>query len=1175
MKSLLQGLFSRRTFGVLGLIALSLLVWFLGPLIAFGDARPFEAVWVRVLIIVLVWAVWGGLVAWRAMKRRRTNAVLLKGLSAGPSASDKEAQLLAQRFDQAVARLKASRGRSWAGGGQQLYELPWYMFIGAPGSGKTTALLNAGLQFLLGDGKGGKDEASAKVKGVGGTRNCEWWFTQDAVLIDTAGRYATQDSDQDVDASAWDNFLALLKKTRPRQPINGVLLTVNVQDLLQQGPAERAEHAARLRARLGELHTKLGLRPPVYVLVTKADLIGGFNESFEALNKEEREQVWGFTLPPEADGSEGSDLMSAFPAQMQALQQRLVQQLVDRLEGERDVLRRGAIFAFPQELAAFTPLLGDFLRQVFAGGGTLEAAARVRGLYFTSGTQEGSPIDRVMGSLGRSFGIDARAAAIAPGRGKSFFLHRLLKNVVFAERGLGTLDLKAERRRHALRITAMAAMGVLATAVIVGWAVSRARNLDHAAQVAAKLPEVKQAVATLPPPTTADVSPLPLPLATLRDAARTEGVNLDDPPLLNGLGLYQGDKLDAGAQIAYHRLLGKTLAPRVARRLEEQLRSAGRDNLEQAYESLKAYLMLHEPANFDAASLQTWVAADWDASYPRMAPDQRAELDRHLAALLAQGAPRAVAARDDNLVAGVREMLVAFPLEYRVLSRIKRQWRPGTLPDFTAAGAAGPNAAQVFRRASGEPLTQGISGLFTRDGYRRHLLPAIEQTAPQLAREESWVLGLAADPARLRAAQPGGAVHDRIRRLYFEDYIKTWDAYLAEVRLVPLADPDQALAVSRLLAAVDSPMTAFLRAAAEQTTLVQPATAPGALDRLADRARADAARLAGGAPAGGSGEPLERMVDDHFAGLHRLFAGDTPAIAETRKLFEELFTQLAAADAARKSGAPPPAGGGGDRVKIAAAQQPPAVRALVEQMADATTAVTRGVEIRGLAADLKPITDFCHRAITNRYPFASASRADVLPEDFGQLFGQGGLIDSFFQQRLAPLVDTTRPTWAYRPLTDGTRPVTPAALADFQRAQRIREVFFRAGGQVPAMRLELRLSEIEPSLRELRLDIDGQVQTLTTGGPSVAVSWPAQRVATVIRLSTALGDRGPLVMTEGPWALFRLFDRFEVEPSGVPERFSVVMNLDGRRARVDVIAASVFNPFQMREIRQFRCPAAL
>ncbi|MFO1294435.1 MAG: type VI secretion system membrane subunit TssM [Rubrivivax sp.] len=1170
MNKVLRILLSPLLLGTLGLLVLSALVWWVGPLVAIGASVPLAGVGVRVVLLALLWLAWLGRIGWQAWQRRRANALLVQGLAAGPTAAGKEAALLTARFDEATKRLKAARGRSWGGGTQYLYDLPWYMFVGAPGSGKTTALVNAGLQFLLTEGEGGK----SSVQGVGGTRNCEWWFTRDAVLIDTAGRYATQDSDHDVDAAAWDRFLALLRKTRPRQPINGVLLTVNVQDLLQRGAPERAEHAAQLRARLQELHVKLGVRAPVYVLVTKADLIGGFNESFEALAKDEREQVWGFTFADDAAGT--AEPLAGFEALYGQLQQRLVEQLVERLEGERDVLRRAAIFAFPQEFAALQGLLGEFLRAVFAGGAGLEVVPRLRGVYFTSGTQEGSPIDRVMGALGRSFGIDARSAAVQPGRGKSFFLHRLLAEVVFAERGLGALNRAAERRRRTLRLAAAGTLAVLALALVVGWAISRSRNLDHAAQVAAALPAIKEGIAALPPPSSADVAPLALPLARLRDAAQVAGLDLAHPPLLNGLGLYQGDKLDAGARIAYQRVLRKTLMPRVASRLEERLRAASKDNLENAYEALKAYVMLYDPAHFDAEALRAWIGADWDANYARLAPEQRAALDAHLDALLALGAPRANAARDDALVASVRDMLAAYPLEYRVWSRIKRQYRPGTVPDFSVAGAAGPNAAQVFERASGEPLTKGISGLFTREGHRRVLLPAVRSTAPLLAAEEGWVLGSRTDPARLRDAALGSALADKVRRRYYEDYIKVWDAYLADLRLVRLSDPERALAVSRLLAAVDSPLAAWIRAVAAETQLVQAPTGAGALSKAAEQAKAEAARLAGAAPADASGGgPLEKMVDDHFAAYQRMVAGDPPPLAETLKLFGALNAQLMAVDAARKSKSPPPPGGAVEQVKVAAAQQPDAVRGMLDKLADATLNQGRGAELQGLSAELKPITDFCNRAVTGRYPFAAGSRADVLPDDFGQLFGPGGMLDDFFQRRLASLVDVSTPSWSYRPLADGSRPVAPAALAEFQRAQRIKEVFFRAGGKQPALRIELRLVELEPSLKELDLDIDGQVSRLTTGGPSITVNWPSARVASVIRLSTGLGQAGPLLLFEGPWALFRLFDRFEVQPGSVPERFGVVMNLDGKRARLEVIAASVYNPFQLREIKQFRCPAAL
>ena len=1172
MKRFLQWLLSPAVIGSLAMLALSALIWWLGPLISIGPSTPLGPVWVRLIVLLLLWVGWLGRLGLQAWKRRKTNAALLAGLGAGPSATDKEAQLLAQRFAEAGQRLKATAGRSWWSGEQYLYELPWYVFVGAPGSGKTTALLNAGLQFLLGDAAKGAQPGA--VKGVGGTRNCDWWFTQDAVLIDTAGRYATQDSDRDVDASAWDNFLALLKKTRPRQPINGVLLTVNIQDLLQQGPTERQQHAAKLRARLQELQTKLGVRAPVYVLVTKADLIGGFNETFEALSKEERDQVWGFTF--ERGDSLQGDPLRDFEAQYQQLQQRLVEQLLGRLETERDVLKRNAMFAFPQEFAALQGLLGEFLRAVVSSGGALEATPQLRGVYFTSGTQEGSPIDRVMGALGRSFGIDPRAAAAPAGRGKSFFLHRLLREVVFAERGLGGVSQTAVRRRTLLRSGAFALIGLCSLLLLSGWWISRSRNLDYAAQVVERLPALRSALDALPPPNTADVAALPGFLTQLQGAAKSESFELTAPPLLNGLGLYQGDKLDAAAQLAYDRLLEKVLMPRVARRLEERLRAVSKDNLENAYEALKTYLMLYLPEQFDAPTLRAWVAIDWDQNYARLASEQRQALDAHLDALLALGPLRPALARDEVLVASVRDLLVAYPLEYRVYSRIKRQYRAGEIPEFSAAAAGGPNAAQVFTRNSGEPLTRGVSGLYTKQGYEKLIKPAVQKTTLRLAQEEPWVLGTKTDAARLQDLAVGTQLTDKVRRLYFEDYIKTWDKFLADVRLIKLAGLERSIAVARTLSAVDSPLAAYLRGVTAETRLVPPAGALGALDKLATQAKSEAASLAGAAPADASGGgPLERMVDDHFATIHRQVSGQPAPIDDTLKLFNELYIQLSAVDAAQKSKSPAPAGGAAERVKAAAGQQPEPIRAMLEQLADAGAKQSRGAEIQGLSAELKPIAEFCNQAITGRYPFASGARADVLPEDFGQLFGGGGLMDDFFQRRLLNLVDTSAASWTYKPLTDGSKPVGAAALAEFQRASRIREVFFRSGGKQPAIKIELRVTEMDPGLKELLLDVDGQVQKLTAGGQSIAISWPSPRVATQIKLgSAAVGAASPLLF-EGSWALFRLFDRFGVEPSAVPEKFSLPVLLDGKKARIEVIAASVFNPFQLKEIKQFRCPAAL
>ena len=311
-----------------------------------------------------------------------------------PQASEQteEAQALRTRLTAALDLLKKSlRSRGY------LYEQPWYAIIGPPGAGKTTALLNAGLRFPLAEQMG-----QGAVAGVGGTRLCDWWFTEDAVLIDTAGRYTTQDSNAAVDRAGWDAFLDLLKETRPRQPLNGLLVAFPLSDLAQASAAERKAHAAAIRTRIKELQTRFGIRMPIYVLFTKADLIAGFTEFFDDLDREKRAQVWGttFDLARDHDGP-----VASFAGELRALVERLNARLFDRMQAERNAERRALIAMFPGQFASLEPVLMEFLQTAF-GSHRDEPAPMLRGVYFTSGTQEGTPIDRLTGTLARALGVD-------------------------------------------------------------------------------------------------------------------------------------------------------------------------------------------------------------------------------------------------------------------------------------------------------------------------------------------------------------------------------------------------------------------------------------------------------------------------------------------------------------------------------------------------------------------------------------------------------------------------------------------------------------------------------------------------------------------------------------------------------------------------------------------------
>src|SRR5579859_1209546 len=244
--------------------------------------------WLKILLTVVAVLIVVGWYVFRrvraVMKAKALERELLKqaeqqALNARP---DRRAEILELQvqMQRGLQALKQSRLGS-ADGGSALYSLPWYMIIGPPGAGKTTALKHSGLVFPALDPRTG-----GGIRGVGGTRNCDWWFTNEAILLDTAGRYTTEDADHD----EWVAFLEALNKYRVEKPLNGALVAVSVPDLLEANDDAIATMAQRIRAQIDEMQETLKMTMPVYVVFTKVDLIAGFVEYFSDLKKSERGQ---------------------------------------------------------------------------------------------------------------------------------------------------------------------------------------------------------------------------------------------------------------------------------------------------------------------------------------------------------------------------------------------------------------------------------------------------------------------------------------------------------------------------------------------------------------------------------------------------------------------------------------------------------------------------------------------------------------------------------------------------------------------------------------------------------------------------------------------------------------------------------------------------------------------
>jgi type VI secretion system protein ImpL len=1170
---------------LLGTLALALLIWFTGDLISIGGRTPLASPSARVSTIAGLFGVWGLWQIGSALRARLRNRRLVERLGAtdaaeadpAKAASSEELDVLNERFQDALQLLKNSESRSRLGG-RWIYQLPWYLIIGPPGCGKTTALSNSGLRFPLADQVG-----KAAVQGVGGTRNCDWWFAEDAVLLDTAGRYTTQDSYQQVDSAAWQGFLGMLKKHRPRRPINGVLVSVSIADLLQQSPTERSAHAQAIKKRLQELYTTFKIRFPVYVVFMKSDLVAGFTEYFADLGKEGREQVWGTTLAFDAEGT-GTAPVETLSAELKALTARLTQRRLTRLQQERDPRKRGLMFAFPEQFAALEQPVDEFVRDVFTPS-RYEVRPLLRGVYFTSGTQTGTPIDRVLAGIASSLGLARQGQAAFEGTGRGYFLARLFRDLVFPESGLAGLNPRLERRRRWLRSGAYAGAIALTLLAAAAWTTSYSRNRAYTEEVDHALVEIDAQIDALHPSERDPVSLLPL-----LDAARQIPGGYGDrdrrPPLLSGLGLYQGNKLGPEAERAYRRILREALLPPVMLRLEDQIREAGGDQ-DFLYDALRVYLMLDSPSQYDAETVQYWVGRDWDRSLPRVTTtEQREALKDHLQALLEQRPAPLPLELDGALVAQAREILNRAPLAERLYERLRRDGLGPGYQDFSVADAGGDYAKLVFERRSGRPFSDGVPALYTYEGYHRGFTDQIQRLVAATA-EESWILG------------PGGGLEsgseqsrriiEDVRLLYMRDYVSAWDDQLRDIDIVAPRDLHHAAEIARVLADKEaSPLRRLLVAAARQTELDRPPEtgqqAPGA-----DEEQPAAGFLARVDRYFGGEQPADLQAQDapeayvtrRFAWLHDLVTAAEGRAAPVDKALDalaQMHLQLKSVGTAASTGRGVLAAGESAEIaqlKQVAGELPDPVSQVLATLAQDSADIVSG----GMRAQLNRIwtaevLPFCREAIHDRYPFERGSSRETTLHDFGRLLGPDGLMDAFFKENLSQLADTSGARWRWIGTGIG---ISDDVLAQFQRATVIREAFFLGGGKLPAVEFELEPVSLDVRVRQFILDLGGQIIDYRQGPPTpYRLQWPSPQAPGRVRMVFVDNQEArPTVTHNGPWAWFRLLDSANMRSTRQPELFKVGFSLAGYSAQFDLRAVSVRNPFKLDELRGFRCPDRL
>lgn len=567
-------------------------------------------------VIVLVLVVIG--VAGRRREKQLKRELARPGSGAGP---------VREEFARAVEALRGSTFRGERGS-HALDEVPWYVLLGPPGAGKSTLLRQCGLRFPY------AESASSGARARG---HSQWWMSNEAVIVETAGLYATVENVR----KEWLAFLATLRKIRPRRPINGIVCTVAVTDLAGAHPDRVLAYARELRARFDELTKTLETVPPLYLVFTKCDLVPGFMELFADFGEVERRQLWGFTVPLSDSRAPHRVFGEWFVELCPSLERHMLVRLAH--EGRRPAAV--GIFAFPQHFDALYRPLTAFVESLLAKGTSAEPP-RLRGAYFGSAE-------------------------------RGYFLGDLFEHVVLQDRYIAR-DTRARRIREAcVRFGAGGLLFLASVAATVASVQSFLVQRDLSRRVA-------RAVAGVDADRSDDAAPMGTTvLGALRAAERSLGEQGSASRREIRIGMDQeykyGDRLQRLWRVTLRDDVVRPLLRAETERLQQfAQRHSGlpqgiplQEHKENT-ERLRLYLLLtggsKDPTVFDRGQ-QAWLAeALLEAWSERLHEDQRsatAEVRRSWTAaysdLLAQDPEHMAFERDADLARAVRAILERSP----------------------------------------------------------------------------------------------------------------------------------------------------------------------------------------------------------------------------------------------------------------------------------------------------------------------------------------------------------------------------------------------------------------------------------------------------------------------------------------------------------------------------------
>ena len=577
-------------------------------------------------------------------------------------------------------------------------------------------------------------QSAMEVMPVFSEQNAKIYFNQQGIIVELGESWLTNSK------TLLQNTLKQLNRCNRHLKITGLILCVDVNDLLIAEPTECTEKRKAHLQLLERLGTNLGYQVELALIFTKMDTLAGFTEFYQMDHATELSKPLGFSLDCINQTRKKIEMYSQ---QFNQLIEQLSHQVISKMHPVRSTIKRSLIREFPLQLSS----LGAPIQALIQG--VSPKLFHLHSLYFTSAEQGGVSIDRLNKKIQHEYALIVQDTFPQATNFRAYFVEGALKSI--QEQCSQVPQIRAVSQKPIIAIAS--SIAVFSLLLLSYNHYKTAHLLDETSKELLAYDTLKNQGHNGPQAL--------YHLSKAADSMEHISANSVSLPTVHQLKLNLHNN-------AKHKLEGEFL-PSLTNELEQVITSPSNTPITR-YKALKIYLMLGQSEHFSEIEVYDWFKQQWQKS-----PDSNKKQLILLKNTLSK--PLRNVQIKPQVISDARNYLNALPTSYLYYSIAKESF---------------PIAKQKIAVEGFNLSTNDLPVYFTKTGFTT-VIKDIPNISSKL-QSENWVL------ARQDLAQ----LNNLLIQAYCFDYVTWWQMFIKKSQPLHYQDYQQGRQIVKSLQQSDA-----------------------------------------------------------------------------------------------------------------------------------------------------------------------------------------------------------------------------------------------------------------------------------------------------------------------------------------------------------------------------------